>query len=216
MNIFLSTNYNTHNVVDVFDRGFRSALARMRLCSTTPLLALMLQSWKYAETERLEYIVTKTVEAEQYRYVQIESEGDFRVELRSLEGDADLYVSDETDSPSYADYKLKSTSCGDDLVLISHDFSRPVYVGVYGYFAFEQSRFELQVFSVDRERDLFAENSSSYEYAEEANESSEKRNAKERSKKTANRPNVPKGEEEESLLWSIFVGILKIILDILV
>ena len=164
------------------------------------------------EAEQLEYYVTKTVEAEQYRYIQIDRDGDYRVELHSLQGDADLYVSDETTSPSYQDYQVKSTTCGDDVVYVPNYFLRPVYVGVYGHISYDQSKFILKVFSVDSEQDIFAENVYSYEQIVEG---SEKKN-NERSKRQSNPPNVPKGEEEESLVWTIFVGILKILLDVLV
>lgn len=43
-------------------------------------------------------------------------------------GDADLYVSDTVKKPTYDNYEVKSTTCGEDLVDIS-ELNRPVYIG---------------------------------------------------------------------------------------
>lgn len=62
---------------------------------------------------------------------------DFLIDLKTLSGDADLYVSGRGDKPTFAigNHDFKSTTCGDDSVHIPASFSkvnRPLVVGVYG------------------------------------------------------------------------------------
>ena len=52
--------------------------------------------------------------------------------LSGVLGDADLYVSDRTRSPSfyYDQYEMKSTTCGEDIIDLS-SLKRPLYIGMY-------------------------------------------------------------------------------------
>ena len=148
---------------------------------------------------------SRVVEAEQYKHFKVKSEGPFRIELQSVTGDADVYVSDETPTPTFDNYVLKSTTCGTDIIHVPSSFKRPVHIAVYGHFIFEQSEFVMQVVPEEEEFDWFKENV--YPQTEEHGDSR---------RAGARPPPSPKADEEESILWTIFIGILKIVFDILV
>ena len=124
-----------------------------------------------------------------------------RLILETTLGDSDLYISDQTLTPDFDIYDLKSATCGVDEVYIPAQRKRPVGVGVYGHFSHEVSHYRLHVF-VDDEGSKGGTHMGSFSS---------------RSTTGQHKPslNAPKNEEE-SLLWTIFVGILKIIFDILV
>ena len=96
------------------------------------------------------------------------------IELVSLQGDADLYISDKTQEPSWDDFEAHSATCGIDSLLVPRSkprstremtlledllenedvpdeflmkrLKRPVYIGIYGYTGFEQTSFKLNLY----------------------------------------------------------------------
>lgn len=162
-------------------------------------MLLIAQSVFSVLAEYLIYSTTGVIGAENITHVKLGKEGTFRVELISIQGDADLYVSDKTLHPDYLNYELQSTTCGKDVIRITEELIRPVGIGVYGHASYEQSMYQLDVYKEDGVA------SQGYEDFLNADDTS--------SEGSRHRH---KGEEEESLLWTIFVGILKILFDILV
>lgn len=136
-----------------------------------------------------------------YTYYKLSKEGNVRLILESTLGDCDLYISDQTLTPDFENYELKSATCGEDEVYIPADSKRPVGVGVYGYSSHDTSHYRLHVY-VDDAGDRGGTYMGTYSSGSTSGQ---------------HKPslNTPK-DEEESLLWTIFVGILKIIFDILV
>ena len=60
--------------------------------------------------------------------------------LFSIEGDADLYVSDNTiEHPTFEleEHSMSSWTCGVDTILIPTNFGRPINIGVYGHPRFD-------------------------------------------------------------------------------
>ena len=62
---------------------------------------------------------------------------DFYLRLKTLSGDADLYVSGKGHKPTFAigDHDFKSTTCGDESVYIPASYTKnksPLVIGVYG------------------------------------------------------------------------------------
>lgn len=140
-------------------------------------------------TEHLVYTFSNKVGNGNFSYFKLHREGFIRLLLTSTSGDADLYVSSTTLYPDYRNYELKSATCGEDSVEIPVEMTRPVGIGIFGHPSSEVSEFNLFVFADDE------------------------------SIPDSQRPTQlgsNSDEPEESILWSIFVGILKIILDILV
>ena len=146
------------------------------------------------------HVVQGHIGAGNYSYLRLNHDGRIVLLMRSLKGDADLYVSDKTLRPSFDTYKLQSTTCGQDLVVVPGDFVRPVGIGIYGHPSYLESEFEMRVFYDQTVvLDPFEKISS---------------------EEPGGRKKFPQGsevdfQEEESIFWTILIGLLKIIVEIL-
>ena len=138
-------------------------------------------------SEFLAYKFTGSIGAGNFSYFKLHRDGLVKLLLDSTSGDADIYVSSTTLSPDYANYELCSATCGQDEVIIPSDMIRPIGVGIFGHPSHEVSTFDLTVW-VDK--------NSMTNNADKGNFNSE-------------------SEQEESLLWSIVLGMLKLLLDML-
>ncbi|CAL8328996.1 unnamed protein product [Merluccius merluccius] len=147
------------------------------------------------------HVVQGHIGAGNYSYLRLNHDGRIVLLMRSLKGDADLYVSDKTLRPSFDTYKLQSTTCGQDVVVVPGDFVRPVGIGVYGHPSYLESEFEMRVF-YDQTVALDPFKGSDSEADADG------------------RKVFPRGaeedfQEEESIFWTILIGLLKIIVEIL-
>ncbi|XP_004628341.1 UPF0669 protein C6orf120 homolog [Octodon degus] len=147
------------------------------------------------------HVVHGQIGAGNYSYLRLNHEGRIVLRMRSLSGDADLYVSDSTLHPSFDDYKLQSATCGQDSVAIPAHFQRPVGIGIYGHPSHQESDFEMKVF-YDRTVDQYP--------LVEAYPS----DGADAGQKHAHAPKEA-SQEEESVLWTILISILKLVLEIL-
>ena len=164
------------------------------------LLSLLREST--AEYMHLMRSFTGKVGAGNYTYYKLTHEGYIRLELKSLQGDADIYISDQVLSPQYDNYELCSVTCGEDQVDIEPNVKRPIGIGIYGHPFHEVSHFQLTLYLATGTPEP---SEHSYQYHSQAQQGPH------------NPPKLsPPKEDEESILWSIFVGVLKIIFDILV
>ncbi|KAM7172032.1 LOW QUALITY PROTEIN: UPF0669 protein C6orf120 homolog [Macrochelys suwanniensis] len=148
------------------------------------------------------HVVQGQIGAGNYSYLRLNHEGKIVLQMQSLKGDADLYVSDMTLHPSFDEYELQSVTCGQDVVYVPAHFRRPVGIGIYGHPSHLESEFEMKVYYDRTIVDYpFAEAS----YNPEEMEASQKRthSAEDQS------------QDEESIFWTILIGILKLILEIL-
>uniref|UniRef100_A0A8C6U0R4 Chromosome 6 open reading frame 120 n=1 Tax=Neogobius melanostomus TaxID=47308 RepID=A0A8C6U0R4_9GOBI len=146
------------------------------------------------------HVVQGQIGAGNYSYLRLNHDGKIVLQMRSLRGDADLYVSDKTLRPSFDTYKLQSVTCGQDVVVVPGEFARPVGIGIYGHPSYLESEFEMRVFLDDSvPQDLFEDLST------------------ENSKKTqkVHPTSEDDFQEEESYFWTIVIGLLKVILEIL-
>ncbi|XP_072031101.1 UPF0669 protein C6orf120 homolog [Amphiura filiformis] len=126
-----------------------------------------------------------------YTYYKLLRNGNIQIQLRSLEGDADLYVSQTALHPTFEldNFDVHSVTCGDDIVDIPESYKRPVGIGIYGHPRYVQSIFECVISVAGADATL----------------------------PPANSWTPPDAEvEEESIMWTIFVNVLKVVLDILV
>lgn len=148
------------------------------------------------------HVVQGHIGAGNYSYLRLNHDGRIILHMQSLKGDADLYVSDKTLHPSFDTYKLQSATCGHDVVVVPGDFTRPVGIGIYGHPSHQESEFEMRVFYDQTvPQDPFDKGS----YASEDGH-------KERKSTHAASEDF---QEEESIFWTILIGLLKIILEIL-
>lgn len=99
------------------------------------------------------------VDGGNYSYYVLKYEGPIFLELKSLEGDADLYISEKMDHPTFDldEHSMSSWTCGIDSLYIPKSFGRPINIGVYGHPRYETSLYVLTaVFHSDDEIDHFA------------------------------------------------------------
>ncbi|XP_062304212.1 UPF0669 protein C6orf120 homolog [Osmerus eperlanus] len=148
------------------------------------------------------HVVQGHIGAGNYSYLRLNHDGRIILLLRSLKGDADLYVSDKTLRPSFDTYKLQSVTCGKDAVVVPRDFIRPVGIGIYGHPSHQESEFEMRV---------FYDQTAPKDHFDKSFYTSEDRI---RPQKYRQAPDED-FEEEESIFWTILIGLLKIILEIL-
>lgn len=176
-----------------------------------PPLLLLLLAWQAAspagfpeEDEApgawvLLHVVQGQVGAGNYSYLRLSHEGRVVLRMRSVSGDADLYVSDSTLQPSFDDYALQSATCGADAVAIPAHFRRPVGIGVYGHPSHRESAFEMKVY-LDR----------SAEPAPFADAAAPDGGAHRHAQAPEDAP-----PEEESVLWTVLISLLKLVLEVL-
>ncbi|XP_034544238.1 UPF0669 protein C6orf120 homolog [Notolabrus celidotus] len=148
------------------------------------------------------HVVQGHIGAGNYSYLRLNHDGRIILHMQSLKGDADLYVSDKTLRPSFDTYKLQSVTCGQDVVVVPGDFNRPVGIGIYGHPSHKESEFEMRVFYDQTVlQDPFHKGSYNSEDGHKSKKS----------------PQAAEDDfqEEESIFWTILIGLLKIILEIL-
>lgn len=176
-------------------------LLRYSVQPLTKHLAVLLLVCHLLSGTTAEYLLTsftQAVGAGNYTHFKLTRDGDVRLVLNTFEGDADLYISDNTLHPDYENYELQASSCGEDAVLITEDFKRPIGIAIYGHPAHELSHFKLDVYVEDI---LIGGEGGTPVSSQKGGSGSRK--------------SMEGGEEEDSLLWNIFVGLLKIIFDVL-
>ncbi|CAD5121977.1 unnamed protein product [Dimorphilus gyrociliatus] len=86
-----------------------------------------------------------------FTYYSLKCHGICKIELKSLKGDADLYVSERFERPTWEEYDYKADTCGLDVVGVADDQRKKVvYIGVYGHPFSDESVFAMSVY-VDSE-----------------------------------------------------------------
>ncbi|XP_063773832.1 UPF0669 protein C6orf120 homolog [Pseudophryne corroboree] len=149
------------------------------------------------------HVVQGQIGAGNYSYLRLNQEGRIILEMKSLRGDADMYVSDSTLNPSFDVYELQSTTCGLDVIVVPDHFHRPVGIGIYGHPFYIDSEFEIKVYF---DRTIHEDPFAGASYDPEQLEASQKQQRQ-----------VPleTSQDEEPMLRTILIGILKIVLEIL-
>ena len=124
------------------------------------LLSLVLVLVTSVVSDYVGQSVAGEVEAGNFTYYTLRQTGHIRMELYSLTGDADIYVSDATNErPTFMfeEHMLSSATCGLDVVDIPESFSRPVHIGVYGHPNYSNTTFNMDgVIVEETEEDHFA------------------------------------------------------------
>nr|XP_019967451.1 PREDICTED: UPF0669 protein C6orf120 homolog [Paralichthys olivaceus] len=179
----------------------------MMLCCSALVVALLVsqtRSFLASEDDSvpeewvLLHVVQGHIGAGNYSYLRLNHDGRIILHMQSLKGDADLYVSDKTLQPSFDTYKLQSATCGQDVVVVPGDFVRPVGIGIYGHPSHQESEFEMRVFY----------DQTVPQNPFDAGLLSKDGHEQEQSPQAAD-------EKEGSIVWTILIGLLKIILEIL-
>ncbi|CAG9789921.1 unnamed protein product [Diatraea saccharalis] len=179
------------------------------ICVST--LSSLLGGYAHIEADKvLLDTVVGAVGAGNFSYWQLGHTGPLLVELTSITGDADLYVSDSV-RPSYEIDKnnFSSATCGQDLVSIPADFPRPIGIGVFGHWSHYFSEYSIQVF-LDASTAFSDEQLLAVEKHQHINEKAdtEKRNKE--------KPTARKAEEETKPRFLKLLNILDMIFEMFV
>ena len=92
---------------------------------------------------RSELIKDGVIYAGNYSLFSVTLPGLVVINLVSLSGDADIYVCQHPSVADAENYEISSCSCGEESVVIPHDFARPVSVAIYGHPAAAETHYKL-------------------------------------------------------------------------
>ncbi|CAB3231864.1 unnamed protein product [Arctia plantaginis] len=179
------------------------------ICVST--FSSLLSGYAQIETDKILLdTVVGAVGAGNFSYWQLGHTGPLLVELTSLTGDADLYVSDSV-RPSYEADKnnFSSTTCGPDMVNIPPSFPRPVGIGVFGHWSHLLSEYSIQVF-LDTSAMQYEESLAAMERGQRIGEQHES------DKRTKERPASRKVDEEPRPRFMKLLNILDMIFEMFV
>lgn len=155
-----------------------------------------------------------TVGGGNYSYYWLPQPGTVVLHLRTIEGDADLYVSCKNLKPTYEieNHELQSTTCGSEQIKVPSAYERPVSIAVYGHPSHEISLYELKVDVYNSEVEVEVEETYEEIHAQDSKTPY--------FSKPSPVPNLPVKDdsdyEERSVFWTLLLHILQVLLDLLV
>lgn len=194
------------------------------------VLAMVLLLISYCKGQELLQSLRGTIGAENYTYYRLSRVGTLRVELVSLSGDADLYVSDKTLNPAFDDYTAQSITCGKDIIDIPDSYERPIGIGVYGYPGKETSEYIISIFQLPKNEEMDYEmlrhKYHDYEAADflftnyEASDYMyrDAKTVQPQAKRSSSNQDISEEDEEEtigSVLWHILLTLLKVVFEVI-
>ena len=178
-------------------------------------LQIFLWGLNFVGCEHLLQTLTATIGAENYTHYKLSTQGRLCIELESNVGDADLYISETTLSPTYEDYTIQSNTCGKEEVEIPSSMKRPVGIGIYGHPNYEQTEYRLSIYYLTQYDDAdYAELSEIFNRIEDEENSDQRYSNYDKSSQYNSKSNGSDQEDRESI-WSVLGTILSTILKII-
>ncbi|XP_015906648.1 UPF0669 protein C6orf120 homolog [Parasteatoda tepidariorum] len=175
------------------------------------LFFLFLNGIIYACAEHFHETLLGAVGGGNYSYYRLSHTGTVVLQLNSLEGDADLYVSSGNLKPTYdiENHEWQSTTCGTEHVRVASHYERPLTIAVYGHPSHEISLYELKI-------DVYETSADEESIFDEVSYQDDKPNfSKPTSIPNLNGKDEPE-YEEKSVFWTLLWRILHVLLDLLV
>lgn len=168
-------------------------------------------------------IITGHVEKENFTYYIVNLEVDVLLNLSSIVGDCDLYISQasktngEVVKPNIDifGYDLHSATCGQDLLLVDGNIRRPFCIGIYAHPSHQMCQFTLEFIGFETDKSITFNDR--YENTEYENENEAAFNEQEK----ASTDNDDKESDNVNNLFFIFdhdskfAIIIQFLLDIL-
>lgn len=178
-------------------------------------------------TAQLVTTIHGELEAGNYSHYSLHENGNFKLVLQSLQGDADLYVSDKQRRVDFSNYDWQSITYGIDEVYITDSMTRPVAISVYAHPYYPKSVYTMRTYSI-------YSNDKNYEtHSLESNEKFKEFYHKNMLKDGSSRDSLKDHSahstkeryetnfhdqdtenENESMLWTILIHLLKLIAEI--
>ncbi|CAF0875287.1 unnamed protein product [Rotaria sp. Silwood1] len=148
-----------------------------------------------------------------FSYFTFNSLGTYRFILISLRGDADLYISTRNKYVTYDNYEYSSCTCGIDEILIDYNMKRPIYIGIYGYSQYQISHYRLLIELVDTKI------STDETTVEQSNDDKSYKSTYEQQTSQINKKtstvNAEGEEDQQHILWNIFLWLLNFLVEVL-
>jgi hypothetical protein len=145
-----------------------------------------------------------------FSYFTFNNLGTYRFILISLRGDADMYISTRNKHVSYDNYEYSSCTCGIDEILIDYYMKRPIYIGIYGYSQYQISHYRLLIELVDT---TIPNDELNFESTNDDKIKTEKQTSRINEKTT--RVIVEGENDQQHLLWNIFLWLLNFLVEVL-
>ncbi|BFZ07236.1 hypothetical protein BsWGS_10275 [Bradybaena similaris] len=171
---------------------------------------------------RLIQTLEDDIGAENFTYYRLQRPGCLRLELISLKGDVDIYVSSTVSQPDYWNYDLKSETCGLDVVSIPTSMPRPVHLALFGHPNSLVSKYRLSIYEVDDlavdDYEAMVDKYERYYYEEMNSGSYESHTERETSTKSSSskaQKTDPRAEVELPLWMNILIDTLKFIIEVI-
>jgi len=181
----------------------------------------------YEEDVIFREVIDGEVEYENFTYFIVKIKDDILLNLTSLVGDCDLYVSqarrdgENPPSPSIDtfSYDLQSSTCGQDVLFIGKDIMRPFSVGIYAHPSYSHCLFSLEIISTrptdaDYDSEIFSQEIHEDEPSHEASQEGHRADHNQKRHTQSNQ----KGSEFDSyleILLNITIQFLGVIFEIL-
>ena len=160
------------------------------------------------------------LEAGNYSHYSLQDRGNFRIVLTSLEGDADLYASDKHNIVDSSNYEWQSLTYGEDEIFISENMQRPVAISVFAHPYYVKSVYVLKTYQIQMsDKSYETMNTNSFEnlnsnYPDEKYSFSNTDFDEQHEMNLNHQEQIDNDEESESIVWKIFISLLKIIADV--
>jgi hypothetical protein len=187
------------------------------------ILVVYVACCKAQTHEDLVKTVTDSVNANEHKFYKLTEPGDIRLVLKTLEGDADLYASE--DGYNEADFQMQSITYGDDEIFIAKSMQRPITIAVYAHPYYPHSSYVLKFFNVhledERVETTFEKIDENYKRTHssqsyEASRQEQHQTSKKQEKRNIEIPtNESDSDDEESLLWKVFMLLLNVIAEVI-
>ena len=193
-------------------------------CGVASVVTLVLLMSTLCVSEELLQTRQGSIGAGNYTFFKIRADGYLRIELISIKGDADIYLSDIEREPRYYNYKIQSCTYGIESVEIAPTFKRPINVGVYGHPSVDLSKFQLSVYILPEPKELsyhqFTLLLNNYNAIDKLmygdfGPGSKSTNQQRPGSSAGFSDNMEEDEDEGSLIWQVFITLFKVILEVL-
>ena len=112
------------------------------------VLPSLLLCISFVKCEHLLQTLHATVGGDNYTHYRLSTQGRLHIVVESVVGDADLYISDTTLSPTFDDYAIQSNTCGREEVEIPSGMKRPVGIGIFGHPNYVHTEYQLSIYFV--------------------------------------------------------------------
>ena len=180
------------------------------------VLQLLLLCISFVKCEHLLQTLTATIGGDNYTHYRLSTQGRLHIVVESVVGDADLYISDTTLSPTFDDYSIQSNTCGREEVEIPSSMKRPVGIGIFGHPNYVHTEYQLSIYFVTQYDDTdYAQLSKQYDIVDGEDGSSDGYTDTSSHFNLHGADQQEEGESVWSILGTILSTILKIIFEVL-